>query len=309
MLAKTFETLGVKEKFKAVQFDAPHNYNQDSREAVYAWMVRWLQNGPDQPRIAEQPVTAVKREDLAIWTDDHKLPANAVNADSLKTLLRERVTAQLASLRPKDAASLKKYRDLMEPAWKVTMGVRSPQLRGNAPAAATIQFVVGAKPDEVNAMRDALNAQGKTALSAVLGPLEPEAAAGGDATQRKTYPTTFFRTILGRHVQAVLDAIGQTVGPSQSAPIQLIGLRDAGPGGRENGAGDRPETHKPGQPLEKGSPRGISTQPGIYLLGQAEIELASLPIPPIGHHTHPLFMGSSIIPGRRSPRPRPPPSS
>ena len=227
-LERTFETLGAKEKFRAVQFNAPHNYNQDSREAVYAWMVRWLQNGPDQAKIAEPTVPAVKRDELTVWTDDHKLPANALNAESLKTLLRERVTAQLASLQPKDAASLKRYRDLMDPAWKVTMTLKTPKLEGNSPSHATIQFVVGTKADEVNAMRDALNAQGKMALSAVLGAHDPEPAAGGDAAQRKTFPATFYRTELARQVQSVLDGLGQTVGPAKSTAIELIGIGDAG---------------------------------------------------------------------------------
>src|SRR6185295_13220873 len=108
VLERTFETLGVKEKFRAVQFDAPHNYNKDSREAVYAWMVRWLQNGPDQAKIAEPSVPAVTREELTVWTDDHKLPANAADSEAVKKLLRERIAAQLAALQPKDAGSLKK---------------------------------------------------------------------------------------------------------------------------------------------------------------------------------------------------------
>jgi dienelactone hydrolase len=229
VLEKTFEALGVKEKFRAVQFDAPHNYNHDSRQAVYAWMVRWLQNGPDQSRIDERTVDPVKREDLSVWTADHPLPANAINAESLKTLLRERVTAQLASLKPKDAASLKKYRDLMDPAWRLTMTLRPPSLQGHASAGATIPLVVGTKPDEVHAMQDALSAQGKTARSAILGAHDAEPAAGGDATQRKTYPTTFYRTELARQVQSVLDALGQIVGPGQSTAIELIGIGDAGP--------------------------------------------------------------------------------
>ena len=28
----------------AVRFTAEHNYNKDSREAMYAWMARWLQD-------------------------------------------------------------------------------------------------------------------------------------------------------------------------------------------------------------------------------------------------------------------------
>src|SRR5436190_10779115 len=118
VLQAAYTALGIAEKFRAVQFTAPHNYNQDSREAVYAWMVRWLQNGPDVPKLAEPAVPAVKREDLAVWTAAHPLPANAIDADKLKTLLRGMVTSQLDALQPKDGTALKKYRELMEPAWR-----------------------------------------------------------------------------------------------------------------------------------------------------------------------------------------------
>ena len=37
---------GAADRVHAVRFEAPHNYNQASREAVYAWMARWLQNAP-----------------------------------------------------------------------------------------------------------------------------------------------------------------------------------------------------------------------------------------------------------------------
>ncbi len=37
---------GAADRVHGVQFDAPHNYNRDSREAVYAWMARWLQKAP-----------------------------------------------------------------------------------------------------------------------------------------------------------------------------------------------------------------------------------------------------------------------
>ena len=37
---------GAADRVHAVRFEAPHNYNRESREAVYAWMARWLQNAP-----------------------------------------------------------------------------------------------------------------------------------------------------------------------------------------------------------------------------------------------------------------------
>jgi dienelactone hydrolase len=45
------------DRVHAVQFDAPHNYNRDSREAVYAWMARWLQDAPADVRREERAFT------------------------------------------------------------------------------------------------------------------------------------------------------------------------------------------------------------------------------------------------------------
>ena len=45
-------------RVEAVQFDAPHNYNRDSREAMYAWMARWLQHAPAD---VKRPETVLHR--------------------------------------------------------------------------------------------------------------------------------------------------------------------------------------------------------------------------------------------------------
>ena len=48
-----YEALGVDDRFRCVQFVAPHNYNRDSREAVYPWFAHWLGNAPKAERLAE----------------------------------------------------------------------------------------------------------------------------------------------------------------------------------------------------------------------------------------------------------------
>ena len=48
---------GAADRVHAVRFEAPHNYNRESREAVYAWMARWLQNAPADVRREERPFT------------------------------------------------------------------------------------------------------------------------------------------------------------------------------------------------------------------------------------------------------------
>jgi len=228
-LKKTYDALGVGERFRAVQFAAPHNYNQDSREAVYAWMQRWLQNGHDAPKIEEPPVPAVKREDLVVWTDDHKLPANAVDADKLKTLLRERVTTQLDALRPKDAATLKKYRDLMEPAWRMLLTVKTASSLPGAPGSRKVTVVVGTNPDAAAPYKEAAVARGDRYVWVDVGAHhKPEEPAGGDANQRKGFPATFYRTELARQVQDILDILGTPGVVGDATKVRLVGLGDAG---------------------------------------------------------------------------------
>jgi dienelactone hydrolase len=158
-LAAIYERLGVKERFRGVQFDYGHNYNKDSREAMYAWFVHWLRDGkipnpnsqiptksqtpnpnagatspeprtpnPEPPmRIPEPPFTIEKREDLAVWGPDHPLPEGAADRAALEETIRSVIRAQLEALRPRDAAGLARFRELMEAALRDTLLIRWPR--------------------------------------------------------------------------------------------------------------------------------------------------------------------------------------
>jgi dienelactone hydrolase len=228
-IEEVFKALDVPEKFRAVQFAAPHNYNQDSREAVYAWMSRWLLNGHDAQKVEEPPVPRVSREDLAVWTPEHPLPSGAVDAEALRALLRERITAQLEALRPRDAATLKKYRDLMEPAWRALLTVRPPAGPLGRPGLRPVTVVVGAQPEAATPYRDAALARGDQFVFVDVGQPHPaEDPAGGDASQRRGFPTTFYRTELARQVQDVLDILGSSAVAGDATKVRLIGLGEAG---------------------------------------------------------------------------------
>ncbi|HLY12676.1 MAG TPA: acetylxylan esterase [Planctomycetota bacterium] len=228
-LEKAYQALEVPERFRAVQFTAPHNYNQDSREAVYAWMQRWLVNGHDAPKVEEPPVPPVAREVLAVWTPEHPLPANAVDAEKLRDLLRERITAQLHSLRPKDAASLKKYRDLMEPAWRTLLTVRPPAAPLGRPGVSRVTLVAYTNPEAFAPYKEAAIGRGEQVVSIDVGYAHrSEDPAGGDATQRKAFPTTFYRTELARQVQDILDLLGSAAAVGDATKVRLVGLGEAG---------------------------------------------------------------------------------
>jgi hypothetical protein len=91
-----YALFGATDRVHAVRFEAPHNYNKDSREAVYAWMARWLQNAPPDVRREERAFTPDPLPDLLVF---HKraVPPNAVDAAQLTTNWIEAARRQLSS--------------------------------------------------------------------------------------------------------------------------------------------------------------------------------------------------------------------
>lgn len=87
---------GAADRVHAVRFEAPHNYNRESREAVYAWMARWLQDAPADVRREERPFTPDPLPDLLVF-HRRPFPQNAVDAAQLTTNWIEAAQRQLSS--------------------------------------------------------------------------------------------------------------------------------------------------------------------------------------------------------------------
>src|SRR3954451_3169582 len=66
----------------AVRITAEHNYNKESREAMYAWMARWLQHAPEAARPADRPFTPEPLQNLLVFYQ-RALPAQAVDVAGL----------------------------------------------------------------------------------------------------------------------------------------------------------------------------------------------------------------------------------
>src|SRR5262249_12301793 len=67
---------------ESVQIDAPHNYNQQSREAVYRFFGKNILHDPDPTRFAEKRFQVEKLQDM-LALHNRKLPENALNYDQL----------------------------------------------------------------------------------------------------------------------------------------------------------------------------------------------------------------------------------
>jgi dienelactone hydrolase len=96
-----------------------HNYNQVSREMMYNWFNKHLNLGLTGP-VAEKPfVPVVPPKELSVYDAEHPRPKDAVGAERLRQYMAETSDKQIASLRPKDAATLKEYRRVIGTALRV----------------------------------------------------------------------------------------------------------------------------------------------------------------------------------------------
>jgi dienelactone hydrolase len=258
-----YEALGVDDRFRCVQFVAPHNYNRDSREAVYPWFAHWLGNAPRAERLAELAVRAEPHENLEVYTTAHPRPKDVVDAAGLAALLREKVRRQLDALWPQDAASFERFRRTMTPALRCMLAVEWPgpdEIEATtSPAAAktgslsTISLrhrglpaqivLLAATParemhrasllvmsteQEVESVLQELGARGQAIFVLQLQPHEHETASGGDEEQRRQYVSTYYRSALARQAQAVLTALAYLTEQAGFDEVQLAGVGQAG---------------------------------------------------------------------------------
>ncbi|MFO7694157.1 MAG: acyl-CoA thioester hydrolase/BAAT C-terminal domain-containing protein [Vicinamibacterales bacterium] len=86
---------GAADRVHAVRFTAEHNYNKDSREAMYGWMARWLKGAPSAGRVPEPSFTPDALPALLVF-HGRPLPDGAVTADQLTRSWIDGAKRQLA---------------------------------------------------------------------------------------------------------------------------------------------------------------------------------------------------------------------
>src|SRR5215207_1478752 len=72
-----YALFGADARVHAVRFTAEHNYNKDSREAMYAWMARWMQNAPVDVHRPERSFTPIPSRTCWCSTGARCLPARS----------------------------------------------------------------------------------------------------------------------------------------------------------------------------------------------------------------------------------------
>lgn len=100
-----FALYGKTHNVENVHVEAQHNYNRESREAVYRFFGKHLLNETDPGKFQERPMTLEKPEDL-LALHGRKLPVNAKNYDQIFQFWREMAAGQAE--RTRDLAVLRK---------------------------------------------------------------------------------------------------------------------------------------------------------------------------------------------------------
>ena len=109
-IKKIYALFGSEDDVESVQFDSPHNYHRESREAVYAFFGKRI-HGVESPAALQEMEFAAPPLNtmLSLW--GRPLPKRAVNlATFVSDRIREAKT-QIASLLPSDAESLSRARE------------------------------------------------------------------------------------------------------------------------------------------------------------------------------------------------------
>lgn len=190
-----YSLLGAADRVHAVQFKAEHNYNRDSREAMYGWMAQWLQHGPAGARRQETSFTPDPLADVLVF-HQRPMPSGAVSPAQLTSNWIDAAKRQLSTT-PLDTRG----RALRHALGFGDLAVET-QANANAPSGKTPRgprVVLLADGDA--ALAHAVRAAGFTAKSIEFTPFDAEAAA------KIPHFETYNRTAASQRVADIVSAL------------------------------------------------------------------------------------------------------
>lgn len=123
-----YQLYGHPERIGTTYVDSGHNFNQESREAVYTWFARWLKGDTTAGHVAEKPYTKEPDEALKLFLkgrEGHPFP-EVDDASFTKARVSE-IKAQLDSMALNSLSDLSEYRRLYLPQWEEVLGAAVPE--------------------------------------------------------------------------------------------------------------------------------------------------------------------------------------
>ncbi len=255
-----YRLFGAEDKLTAIQIDAPHNYNQQSREAVYGWFAHWLLNRQETSPIKERNVSIPSIPELLVYSSRSR-PENELNEAQLTAALIEQRKRQLEESQPQTSADLPRFKEQFGAAFKFSLMAESPktedliastpevQKSGNSTATkltisrrgkadrVELSLLQSAKPQvektvlvlaetddsrRRDEMMTSLSAAGYVTATIKLHPQSQYS----EQTNKYRYFTTYNRTDAANQVQDILTAVAYLKG--KTAKLSVIALGKTG---------------------------------------------------------------------------------
>ncbi|MFX0117566.1 MAG: hypothetical protein ACFFB3_23675 [Candidatus Hodarchaeota archaeon] len=234
-----YELYGKPENADVIQFEADHNYNKASREAVYRFFGKHILGETDEKKFSERNVRVEKLQDM-LALHDRTLPANALSYHGLfdqwkaasrrqaeairdRSLMRERLVYALMAEWPEQVISQIEGEKIVLS--RPGKGDRVPGLwmEGRAPAA-LIVHPEGAEAARKTALVGRLVAAGRAVLL-----IDAFQVGSAEAPRDRSHRhfLTFNKTDDANRVQDVLTALA-FLKSKRDGKTELIGIGNAG---------------------------------------------------------------------------------
>lgn len=120
-----YRLCGAEDKVTAIQVNAPHNYNQESREAVSGWFAHWALGRAETTSIKERTGGIPSLPELMVFFGRQR-PENELDEAQLTQSLIEQRKKQLQAALPRDAAGLQSFKQQFGEALRYSLMAELP---------------------------------------------------------------------------------------------------------------------------------------------------------------------------------------
>jgi hypothetical protein len=206
------------------QFNYQHNYNVESREAMYAWFGKWLMNDPDASHFKEKEFTADVSA-MRVWNDKNPLPSDALGESALTESMIRSSRELLAELWPTRPSGMVKFREAMQPALEASLASSWSDTRMGGPLnGKPVTLVVAESSDQAEAaeVAKAIKTTGAEVESVAIG-----SSAARPDDMWGSYFSCYNATPAGVQVQRILERIAET-GAKNGRTVNVVGVGKAG---------------------------------------------------------------------------------
>lgn len=193
-----YRLFGAEDKLTMARMDAPHNYNQESREAVYGWFAHWLQGRAERSPIRERGGGVSPANELLVFYGRPR-PEGELNEQQLTEALIDTRRKQWREAFPRDAAGLDRYRRTFGAAFGYSLMATLPkpeelietelaslpaEFAGQSGKTRGVMLARRDKSDMVRVYLTTPQRAAKTAtISLIVDPLPDAAKLGEESTQ------------------------------------------------------------------------------------------------------------------------------